>query len=378
MKNKCKLYVVLHTFDVGGAERVLIELANNLFLRNIQVAIIVMQDVGPLREEVSPSVEVINLRSSRMMLAIWRLSRILIKSNSIVLSSTYSTGIIALCAKILCWLKPVVVLGAHNSILYKFSHPDNKKDKFFLKPLSHLLFPLASAVVPVSFSLRQELRSIFRINSRKIHPIYNPVYTPRITELSAERCDHPWLREDRDFHVIVSAGRFVEQKGFSVLVTALSIVNKTMPVRLILLGSGPLKRDYVALSQSLNISALIDYPGMVTNPYKYYSKADLFVLSSLWEGLPTVLIEALSCNCKIVSTDCPHGPSEILEGGKHGLLCNPNSPEDLADKISIQLNSECEQSSLSSTLVNRAKTFNTETSLNKYIDLFESLAPKRF
>ena len=88
MKNKCKLYVVLHTFDVGGAERVLIELANNLFLRNIQVAIIVMQDVGPLREEVS-SVEVINLRSSRMMLAIWRLSRILIKSNSIVLSSTY-------------------------------------------------------------------------------------------------------------------------------------------------------------------------------------------------------------------------------------------------------------------------------------------------
>ena len=71
-------------------ERVLIELANNLFLRNIQVAIIVMQDVGPLREEVSPSVEVINLRSSRMMLAIWRLSRILIKSNLIVLSSTYS------------------------------------------------------------------------------------------------------------------------------------------------------------------------------------------------------------------------------------------------------------------------------------------------
>ena len=114
------------------------------------------------------------------------------------------------------------------------------------------------------------------------------------------------------------------------------------------------------------------------DPYKYYSKADLFVLSSLWEGLPTVLIEALSCNCKIVSTDCPHGPSEILEGGKHGLLCNPNSPEDLADKISIQLNSECEHSSLSSTLVNRAKTFNTETSLNKYIDLFENLAPKDF
>ena len=69
------------------------------------------------------------------------------------------------------------------------------------------------------------------------------------------------------------------------------------------------------------------------NPYKYYSKADLFVLSSLWEGLPTVLIEALSCNCKIVSTDCPHGPSEILEGGKHGLYVTQILPKILPIKF---------------------------------------------
>src|SRR5690606_37626457 len=120
--------------------------------------------------------------------------------------------------------------------------------------------------------------------------------------------------------VLVAAGRLVPQKNFPLLLAAFAQLRAQRPARLLILGEGRERPRLEAAAHELGIAADVALPGHVDNPYAAYARASLFVLSSDWEGLPTVLIEALACGCPIVATDCPSGPAEILQGGRYGSL----------------------------------------------------------
>jgi len=131
--------------------------------------------------------------------------------------------------------------------------------------------------------------------------------------------DHPWLAPGEP-PVVMGIGRLAPKKDFTTLVRAFAEVRQDVRARLMILGEGPERAELESLVRTLDLEADVALPGFVDNPYAYLARASLFVLSSRWEGLPTVLIEAMFCGAPVVSTDCPSGPHEILNGGRYGRL----------------------------------------------------------
>ena len=155
------------------------------------------------------------------------------------------------------------------------------------------------------------------------------------------------------------------QKDFPTLLKAFAELRARRDCRLILLGSGPLEDDLQKQAEALGITDDISFQGHVDNPFAYLARAQVFVLSSAWEGLPNVLIEALACGCPVVSTDCPGGASEILEAGRHGRLVPVGDAAAMATAIEATL----EAPPLADALKARAADFSIERAVEAYAKL---------
>jgi glycosyltransferase involved in cell wall biosynthesis len=167
---------------------------------------------------------------------------------------------------------------------------------------------------------------------QKVHVIYNPVVSPELYEKADAPLEHPWFRSNQP-PVILGVGRHRPQKGFDTLLRAFARVRQETPARLVILGEGPERPNLERLASELGVAADVDMPGFDPNPFRYMRRAGVFVLSSRYEGLPNVLIQALACGCPVVSTDCPSGPSEILDGGRYGALVPVDDVEAMAGAI---------------------------------------------
>jgi glycosyltransferase involved in cell wall biosynthesis len=153
----------------------------------------------------------------------------------------------------------------------------------------------------------------------RIHVLPNPVVNPDLFRLAREIPHLPSLLNARE-PLILGVGRLVRQKDFPTLLRAFTIVRQQRPVRLIILGEGPERPILESLIKDLGVQHCVSLPGFVENPYAYMSRATVFVLSSRWEGLPSVLIQALACGTTVIATDCESGPREILGDGRYGAL----------------------------------------------------------
>ena len=162
--------------------------------------------------------------------------------------------------------------------------------------------------------------------------VYNPVVTPDLQTKAESPLEHPWFKESEP-PVVLAVGRLSEQKAFDVLIQAFSLVRKKRPARLLILGEGEDRLALEALILKLGIKQDVELMGFVQNPYAFMAHASLFVLPSRWEGLPTVLIEALYLGMPIVATDCPGGSREILRDGALGRLVPVDDPVILAEAI---------------------------------------------
>ena len=181
------------------------------------------------------------------------------------------------------------------------------------------LFSGAAHVVSVSRGVADSLEAAVGVAGERITTIYNPVVTPYVHTGMAERPVHPWLRGD-GVPVVLAAGRLHEQKDYPTLIRAFARLAAKRPCRLIILGAGEERGRLERLVHELGLSDRISLAGWVENPFAFMAHASLFVLSSIYEGLPRVLVEALACGCPCVSTDCPSGPAEILRNGRFGPL----------------------------------------------------------
>lgn len=200
-----------------------------------------------------------------------------------------------------------------------------RKDAFSrwlrLRPMQKQ-YRLADGVIAVSDGVREDVMKVTGLASDRVHVIRNPVITPRLDEQAGEAAPHPWLN-DKSLPVIMGMGRLTLQKDFPALLRAFAAIQQELPSRLIVLGEGPQPGDrerLAHLAQTLGIHERVLLPGFRQNPYAWLARADLFVLSSAWEGSPNALTEALALGIPSVSTDCPSGPAEILAGGRFGPL----------------------------------------------------------
>ena len=198
------------------------------------------------------------------------------------------------------------------------------------------LYPGIDRIIAVSEGVAEDTATIARIPRQSIGVIRNPVITPELPRLAAQPCGHPWCGTG-DPPLILGAGRFQRQKDFPTLIRAFALVRRDRPCRLMILGEGGGRGRLEALSAELGVTPDVALPGFQPNPFPYLARASLFVLSSAWEGSPNVLTEAMALGTPVVSTNCPSGPLELLDGGRFGPLVPVGDVEALARAIADTL-----------------------------------------
>jgi glycosyltransferase involved in cell wall biosynthesis len=230
----------------------------------------------------------------------------------------------------------------------------------------------ADAIVAVSDGVAEDLAAHAGIPRARITTVYNPVVGPDLAAKAQLRPDHPWFAPGEP-PVILAAGRLDPQKDFSTLIRAFAKVRQNRPARLMIVGAAnPINLAYAeelrALPGALGVGDDVALPGFVDNPFAFMAHAAAFVLSSLYEGLPGVLIQALACGCPAVSTDCPSGPAEVLDGGRFGPLVPVGDVAALARAIEQVLDDPPAAESLRA----RAELFSVERSADHHLALLFS------
>ena len=202
--------------------------------------------------------------------------------------------------------------------------------------------------------------------------IHNPVVWPDHRTKAAEPVEHPWFAQHTP--VVLAAGRLINLKDHATLLRAFALVAKARPAQLIIIGEGEERDNLGALAYELGIADLVELPGFRRNPFAWMAKASVFVLSSVYEGSPNVLIQAMACGTPVVSTDCPSGPREILQDGTLGTLVPVGDHSAMAEAILNAIDDPTE----STRLMSRADEYSAESSIRRYVDVIaEALLAKR-
>lgn len=350
----------------GGAERVMVLLANGLAERGYKVDLVAASAQGPYRTEVSPSVNIVDLEAKRVAASLPGLVRYLRRARpKSMLSAVNHANVIAVIARVIARVPTRLVVSEHNNLSQSRKRPKDLSGKV-VQALMHWAYSKADAVVAVSKGVADDLAETLGFPRSRIEVVYNPVVTPKLFERAAAPLDHPWLAPGEP-PVVLGVGRLTPQKDFATLIKAFAQVRKQRDCRLVILGEGELRADLEGLIRDLDLSADVLLPGFSDNPFAWMRRSHVFALSSAWEGLPTVLIEALACGARVVSTDCPSGPFEILEGGRWGALVKVGDEADLAEAINRAFSvSRVERAS------ERGRDFDVELSVDRYLSI---LAP---
>lgn len=335
------LALLMPNFEAGGAERVMVRLAQGLAEAGHTVHLVVLSDHGPYRSMLPTQharLQVHSLQAGRAWRAIPAMVRYLRREQPVaVLSALFHCNFLAVVSRAVARLLPGrrastrVVVTEHNTLDFVRS---------LVSPLRWWVYerawrwtyPRADAVVCVSEGIAQGLAQALPRLRPQLSVIGNPVVTDDMLRQSQEPLQHPWVQPGQP-PLVLAAGRLIHAKGFDVLLTAFQQVLAQTPARLMILGQGPEQQRLQAQLQALGLSEAACLYGFSDNPYAWMRHSTVFVLSSRHEGLPGALIEAMACGCRVVSTDCPHGPAEILEGGRWGALVPPDDANALAKAL---------------------------------------------
>lgn len=282
----------------------------------------------------------------------------------VVLAAMETAGVIALWTRRRTKVSPRIVVSSHVEVSRHTQQDWSLPKRLILTHLMRRHYPSADGVVAVSKGVADDLARFARLPRERISVINNPVVTDDLLEAKCVNAEHPWLA-DGTVPVIVAVGRLTRQKDFGTLLRAFALVQERRPARLLILGEGEDKASLQALARDLGLEERVEMPGFVPDPLAYVAKASVFVLSSAWEGLGNALIEALACGCPVVSTDCPSGPSEILEDGKYGRLVPVGHHESMAEAILTTLDGPPDRQML----LERASDFHVDRITERYLDV---------
>ncbi|MGD2179551.1 glycosyltransferase [Lusitaniella coriacea] len=352
----------------GGQERVTLNLLRGLTQYDLLLDLVVATAEGPYLDEIPETVRLINLerkiedRTQSAIALISPLVRYLQQERPDVLfSHLVWTNEIAVVAKALARVPLRLILLEQ---MPASSKPTQRVNRWIKSFLTRSLYPHANAIVTPSQGVARAFERELNLKPNSIKTIYNPVVDETLMQKAETPISHPW-RAEGEPPIILNAGRLAPQKDFSTSIEAFARLREQREARLIILGEGALRGKLEALVKKLGLEGEVLLPGFVKNPYAYMSLARVFVLSSRWEGLPTVLIEAIACGCQIVSTDCPHGPQEILAGGEYGRLVPVGEVAALREGIELALDNPIAPEKL----VARSRDFSVQQSAAQYFKL---------
>ena len=356
----------------GGVARVIVNLLPGLRAEGFRPVLALNQAEGGLLQFLDPEIEVISLGSGSSTAALPKLARILKKLKpEILFAQTFRNGVVGTLARKLSGTDTKVVACLHN-MLSEVSKPGAILGGRIAPLACRLVMPMTDAVVAVSQGVADDFARMARIDRARIRVIHNPVITPDFALKAAAPLDHPWFAQGEP-PVVVAVGRLAPQKDFGMLLEAFALLRRRRPCRLVLIGDGPERAALEAKAKGSEAAADMALVGFRDNPFPYVRAAGLFALSSRFEGLPTVLIEALGCGTPVVATDCPGGPAEITEGERYGRLVPVGDPAAMAAAMDQVLGAPRD----SDRLLKRAQDFSVAAASRNYAALFSEVLSVR-
>jgi glycosyltransferase involved in cell wall biosynthesis len=354
----------LHDLRPGGAERVSVNLANAIRRKGHLVDLVLVNREGcaAFFEDLDMSIRIFELPQSRTLaspIGFW--SYIRRERPNLVISALTHINISSLIACRLSGQRPRLIVVEHGQFSREKAKPMAASVRCAYR-LAPWLYPAADVIAAVSEGAKKDLAESTGISSERISVLHNPVVNDGSLEKSLEPVDHPWFGESEP-PVVLAVGAMREEKNFPLLVRAFDQMRRQRKARLVIIGDGPEKPSIERCVASSHYAEDIALIGFQSNPLKFMRRAALLALSSDHEALPTVLIEAMSCGTPVVSTDCPCGPSEVLSGGKFGMLVNPGDASALAEAMAQALKHPVSKD----LLIKRAGHFSSEVVTDRYL-----------
>ena len=323
---------------MGGVERFLINLLTYVDREKFELSLMLgCKKNGVFVADIPKDIKVISLNVSHMRYSLFKLIKYFRKEKpDVFVSFMAQNNIVSIVAKVLSGAKVKIILSERNNYsavckycLYKISQ---KITLNFIYPVFMKIFYLKSdGIICVSKGVADDLAKIIG-SSPKIKVVHNYFDFEKIIKLSKEEIDYAKVNPN-NLPTICAVGRLAKEKDYSTLLKAFSIILRSANSRLIIVGEGRESGKLEMLVRQLNISNSVYFAGLQKNSYKFMSKADIFVLSSVNEGLPNALVEAMVCGVPVVSTDCESGPNEVIYDGENGFLVPIRDEKALADAV---------------------------------------------
>lgn len=346
----------------GGAERVMLDLAHEFKKSGLSVTFVLRNARGHFLDEARANFGVTDLGSSRVRYSYRPLRRWIVANRpNTVLANLWPSGAVA-------WLAArgtsTKVIPVEHSVLSRQYAGWTGFTNFKLRQSVRRIYPRAQSVIGVSKGVARDLETIGKLKGGSVMVINNPVQPPRRVrdeEAVAAAADWPGREGPR----LLAVGNLKPAKNHALLLQAFSKLRSAQTARLLILGEGPLRKDLEELAMTLGITDRVAMPGFRADPAPFYMAADLFVMSSDFEGFGNVIVEAMSYGLPVVSTDCPTGPSEILESGRYGHLVPVGDPLALASGIESAIGQDHDKRRL----IARSREFSPEKAARSYLEL---------
>lgn len=336
-----RLAVLISFSGQGGVERMVMNLVRQLALfSELQIDLLLIRAQGPHLVDIPENINVIHLRARHTLTSIPELTRYIRRqrpdamlvakdrAGRAALTANALAKIVANHAQVKVNTRIVIRLGTNLSTALAQRSAFNR---WLRTAPMRFLYPRAYKVIAVSEGVRQDTLLLARLSPDAVEVVRNPVITDAMLSGAGESNPHPWLAGDTP--VVLGVGRLSRQKDFPTLINAFAKARQSRDLRLIILGEGGDREALQQLINRLGIADAVAMPGFDANPYRWLSRADLFVLSSRWEGSPNALTEALALGVPSISTRCPSGPDETLAEGRYGTLLEMGDSDAMAEAM---------------------------------------------
>lgn len=359
-------------FIYGGVEKTNIRLAKYFVEHGYLVEFMALSFSDHLKDEMDAiGITRVSLKAKRTMNAVGEIRKYMVNESkkyqlTFISCQNYANlaAIFARPAK--CNNLKLIISERSNPTEFQYGSSSVWKGKLILFLMKHF-YKKADVILANS---RETAEMITGIAGKKAEYIYNPTLSEPFDEMAEEPVEFPW--QGNDIPTTIAVGRLVASKGYRDLLEAFTLMRKHIKANLLILGEGEQRAELEQIIQKNGITESVWLPGYDSNPYKYMAKASLFVMTSYYEGLPNVLIEACALKIPCVSTRCKSGPKEILSEGKGGYLVELGNITELANTMEYALTHQEETAAKAAYAYKHLNRFTPQEVGKKYLEVIEA------